>query len=287
MNYSSFQRKNHKIEKIIVILVMIISIIMIGVLSYFLYLDIQSRPLVDYPKYTLSTTEWTSGNIVITILNDEGNIGSYSFDGGNTYQEINTYEVVDNGEIYIMVKDINGRSSKMVPISINKIDKEAPIINFENNTTIQVGSNFSLRNGVTVYDSGSGLNNNYVVTPDKIDTSIPGEYTVQYTAFDKVGNYTEKTRKIIITNIKGTTYYRYRDATIETYQCDGYSCNCVITESAKITNNCPTGYTFNEPDKCCQTCYKTCRKTNWGEWSEWSTEKVTPNATREVETKVE
>lgn len=287
MNNSSFQKKNHKRGKNIVILLMVFSFVMIGVLGYFLYLDIKNRPLIDYPKYTLSTTTWTSSNVIITVLNDEGKISSYSFDGGKNYQDINTYEITENGNFYIVVKDINGKTSKMVPVTINIIDKEAPVISFENSTTIQLGSTFSLRNGVIVYDNGSGLNSNYVTVPDKLNTNTPGEYLVKYTAFDKVGNYTEKERKIIITDVKGTTYYRYRDATIESYQCDSYACNCVISESAKLNQSCPSGYTFNEPDKCCQTCYKTCKKTNWGEWSEWTTKKVEPNGTREVETKVE
>lgn len=284
---NTFQRKNHKKEKIITICVMLLCIIIIGILSYFLYIDIKSRPLIEYPKYTLSTTDWTSSNVVITILDDNQKISAYSFDGGKNYQNTNTYEAIDNGEFYIVVKDINGRTSKMIPISITRIDKEGPIINFENNTTIQVGSNFSLRNGVAVYDNGSGLNSNYITVPEKIDTNNPGEYIVKYTAFDKAGNFTEKERKIVVTDIKGTTYYRYRDAKIETYQCEEYACNCVVTETAKLNQSCPSGYHFNEPDKCCQTCYKTCKKTTWGEWSEWSEKKVEPTSMREVETKVE
>lgn len=287
MNNSSFQRKNHKREKIIICLILVISIIMFGVFSYLLYLNIKNKPLIDYPKYTLSTTDWTSDNVVITVLNDDNKIGSYSFDGGKTYQEFNTYEVSENGEIYLTVKDINGKDSKMVPISINKIDKEPPIINFEVNTTIQVGSRFSLRNGVNVSDSGSGLSNNYVITPDSIDTNVPGEYIFKYTAFDKVGNYSEKARKITVTDVKGTTYYRYRDGKIIYNKCEPYLCNCVVSDTAKLNGSCPAGYTFNEPNNCCQTCYKTCKEIEWGEWSEWSTDKVTPNTTREVETKVE
>lgn len=266
---------------------MVFCLIIIGLLSYFLYLYIKNRPLIEYPKYTLSTTDWTSSNVVITVLDDNQKISAYSFDGGKNYQNTNTYEAIDNGEFYIMVKDINGRTSKMLPISISRIDKEGPIINFENNTTIQVGSNFSLRNGVVVYDNGSGLNSNYITVPDKIDTNNPGEYVIKYTAFDKAGNYTEKERRIVVTDIKGTTYYRYRDAKVETYQCDEYACNCVVTETAKLNQSCPSGYKFNDPDKCCQTCYKSCKKTVWGEWSSWSDKKVEPNSLREVETKVE
>lgn len=287
MNHSTFQRRNRKKEKIIVICIMIFSIIMIGVFSYLLFLNIKSRPLIEYPRYTLSTTEWTSSNVVITVNTEDGNISAYSFDGGKNYQEANSYEVLTNGDFYIMVKDINGRTSKMIPISIRNIDKDVPIITFEATTTVQLGSNFSVRTGVSAYDEGSGLNSNYVVTPNSINTSVPGEYIVRYTAFDKVGNYTEKERKIIISDIQGKTYYRYRDATIETYQCEPYMCNCVNSTSALQNKTCPTGYTFNEPDKCCQTCYKTCKRTVWGEWSEWTHQKVTASAMREVETKVE
>ena len=287
MNYSTFQRRSHKKEKLIIICVMAFSVIMIGVFSCLLYLDFKNRPLVEYPRYSLSISDWTSGNVIITVQSEDGKVSAYSFDGGKNYQESNTYEVLTNGDFFLMVKDINGRTSKMIPISIRNIDKDNPIITFEASTTVQLGSNFSLRSGVNAYDEGAGLNSNYVTVPDKIDTSVPGEYTVRYTAFDKVGNYTEKERKIIVSDIQGRTYYRYRTATVESYQCEPYMCNCVTSSSASLNKTCPTGYTFNEPDKCCQTCYKICKRTIWSEWSEWSSQKVTANATREVETKVE
>ena len=287
MNFSTFQRRSHKKEKIIVICVIVFSVIMIGIFGYFLFLDIRNRPLVEYPRYTLSTTDWTSGNVIITAETEDGKVSAYSFDGGQNYQEANTYEVLTNGDFYLMVKDINDRTSKMIPISVKNIDKDVPIITFEATTTVQLGSTFSLRSGVNAYDEGSGLNSNYVTVPESIDTSVPGEYTVRYTAFDKVGNYTEKERKIIVSDIQGRTYYRYRTATIESYQCEPYMCNCVVSSSAELSKTCPTGYVFNEPNKCCQTCYKTCKRTIWGEWSQWSQQKVTATATREVETKVE
>lgn len=286
--YQSFLRNTHKREKTILICIIVFSVIMIGLFTYLLIVDIKNQPLIEYPRYTLSSTEWTSTNVIITVNTEDGKIASYSFDGGKNYQESNTYEVPSNGEFYIIVKDINGRTSKITPVSIQNIDKDAPIISFEGTTTVQLGSKFSLRNGVSTTDgNGSGIGGNYVVVPDSIDTSVAGEYTVTYTVFDKVGNYTEKQRKIIVMDINGKTYYRYRTATYENYQCDAYMCNCVRSESAKLSLTCPTGYTFNEPDKCCQTCYKTCKKTVWSEWSEWSQEKVTATSTREVETKIE
>ena len=283
----NYEKKKHTNLKIIMFIVIFVSFILVFVFGYLYILDIKSRPLIDYPQYSLSTYDWTGENIIITVSEND-KISAYSFDGGNNFQESNIYEVLENGEYIITVKDINGRLSKMIPIRINKIDKEPPQINFESPTTVQLNSNFSLRNGVIVTDgNGSGLNNNYVVSPDRIDTSVEGTYTIIYTAFDKVGNYTEKSRTIVVTDIVGKTYYRYRTSTVENYQCEPYACNCVVTPSAIETKTCPTGYNFGEPNKCCQECYKTCKRTVWGEWSEWTQERVTPSANTEVETKVE
>jgi len=287
MDYN-FDKKSHRKAKIILFSVIVLCIVMLVLFSYGLIVSIKNMPLIKYPKYELSETEWTSGNVNIIVDSEDNKIISYSFDGGKNYQDSNIYVVPSNGDFYIMVKDINGRTSKITPVSIKNIDKDPPIISFESVTTVQLNSNFSLKNGVSITDgNGSGVSNNYVVTPFEIDTSVAGEYTVTYTVFDKVGNYTEKQRKIIVMDINGKTYYRYRTATYENYQCDAYMCNCVKSESAKLSQTCPTGYTFNEPDKCCQTCYKTCKKTVWSEWSEWSQEKVTATSTREVETKIE
>lgn len=280
-------KRNHKNIKIILICIMVFSVVMIGVFGYLYYLDIKNRPLIDYPSYSLSTNDWTSGNVVITV-SDTDKISEYSFDGGNNYQSSNTYEVLTNGTFNIVVKDINGRVSKMVPVVIRNIDKDAPIIIFEESTTIQVGSRFSLRNAVSYSDGdGSGVSSQYVVVPDSIDTNVPGTYDFTYTLFDKVGNYTEKHRKITVVEVVGTTYYRSRSISYENYKCEPYMCNCVVSESAKLNSSCPTGYSFIEPDKCCQLCYKTCRRAVYGEWSEWTTKKIKPTSSLEVETKTE
>ena len=283
----TFERRSHKQGKMIAILVMVFSVLMIGLFGYLYYADLKSKPLIKYPTYKLSTSEWTSGNVTIEVTNDASKISGYSFDGGKNFQSSNTYEVLENDRFIIVVKDINGKLSKMLPINIHNIDKVAPQINFENPTTVQLGSNFSLRSGVVVNETDSGLSNNYVVTPDKIDTSKEGKYKVTYTAFDKVGNYTEKKRTIIVSDVIGRTYYRYRTSTTESYQCEPYNCNCVVSQTAIQNRKCPSGYVFEDPDKCCQTCYKICKKTTWSEWSEWSQNKVNPSTTTEVETKVE
>ena len=288
----TYERRNHKLGKIITISIMGISLALIITFIVLYILQQQSLPLIKYPLYELSERNWTSGNVVIRITNDDNNINpkieAYSFDGGENFQEDPSYEVLENGVFTLVVRDINGRLSKSVSVAIRNIDKDAPQINFENPTTVQLNSNFSVRTGVVVTENGSGLANSYVATPSSIDTSTEGTYEVTYTAVDKVGNYTEKTRTIIVKDIVGNTYYRSRTIATENYQCEPYECNCFTPSSNNFsTDSCPTGYTFNSENKCCQTCYKTCKQTVYGEWSEWTQEKITPSATLEVETKVE
>ena len=285
----TYERKSHKLGKIISASVMGVSFICIIVFSVLLYLDNSKKPLIKYPLYELSTRDWTSGNVVIKVTNDLKNVNpkieAYSFDGGKNFQESNEYEVLENGNFNLVVRDINGRLSKSVIVAIRNIDKDSPQINFENPTTVQLNSPFSVRTGVVVTENGSGLANSYVATPNTIDTKTEGTYEVTYTAVDKVGNYSEKTRTIIVKDVVGRTYYRSRSISQESYQCEPYMCNCF--KPATDIGTCPTGFTLNDEAKCCNTCYKTCKKTVYGEWSEWSKDKVTPSAVLEVETKME
>ena len=283
----TYERRNHKLAKLILISIIFICILLIALLIYLNIQENKRKPLIKYPLYELSTKDWTSGNVVITITNDASKISAYSFDGGKNFQEQPTYEVLENDIFLLTVKDINGRLSNTVSVAVKNIDKDPPQINFENPTTVQLNSNFSVRNGVVITENGSGLSNNYVATPDKIDLTKEGTYEVTYTAYDKVGNYTEKKRTIIVKDIIGRTYYRTRTVSTENYQCEPYACNCVESPEIEKNKSCGTGYTFNEPNKCCQTCYKTCKRTNYGEWSDWTQDKKVPSATLEVETKVE
>lgn len=287
----TYERRNHSLGKLIAGLVMGLSVIL-GIVFYVLYvMDNDKKPLIKYPLYELSEKNWTSGNVIIHITNDDNNVNkkieSYSFDGGQNFQEDASYEVLENGVFYLVVKDINGRLSKTITVAIRNIDKEAPQINFENPTTVQLNSNFAVRTGVVVTENGSGLSNSYVATPNSIDTSQEATYEVTYTAVDKVGNYAEKTRTIIVKDIIGRTYYRSRSIATENYQCEPYECNCFNPSGNSFNGSCPTGFQFNSENKCCQTCYKTCKRTVYGEWSEWQQKKITPTSNIEVETKVE
>ena len=284
-----FEKRNHMIGKIICVLVMIVSLIFIFIFYNFYNLELKHRPLIKYPLYTLSESGWTSSSVTIHVTNDDDapspQIEAYSFDGGENFQESSSYETLENGVFQIVVRDINGRLSKTISVAVRNIDKEAPQINFTNPITIQQGSSFSVRTGIVVTEDGSGLANSYVVTPSEIDTDTEGSYEVIYTAVDKVGNYTEKKRTIIVKDIVGNTYYRSRTVSNESYQCEPYDCNCFKPSDNATT--CPAGYDINGDKKCCQVCYKTCKETIYGDWSEWQQERIDPSKDLEVETRVE
>lgn len=275
-----------KKQKNILIFIIAISGFFIAVFSIGIYLYSDTRPLIEFPTYSLSTEEWTTDDIIVTITNDSSKVLSYSFDGGSSWQSNNTYTMNQNGEIMIQVMDTKNKTSKKIPVSVSNIDRTPPEMAFESTTTVQMGSSFSVRTGVQVSDKDSGLSNNYTAVPSTIDTTREGEYQVVYSAFDRAGNFVEKTRTIIVKDIVGRTYYRYRDGTIESYECQPYLCNCVASSAASSTGTCPTGYSLNEQGECCNTCYKTCSRTIWGEWSEWDQEEVKATPTREVETMI-
>lgn len=280
------QKVSHKKQKQLLIFIISISAFFIAVLMVCIYLYSDNQPLIEFPIYNLSTEEWTTDNVIVTITNDSSKIQSYSFDGGITWQSNNTYTMSENGELTLQVLDSKNKYSKKIIVSVQNIDHTAPEMSFESVTTIQMGSTFSVRTGVQVSDKESGLSNDYTAVPNTIDTSREGQYQVVYSAFDRAGNFVEKSRTIIVKDIKGRTYYRYREGKVESYQCEPYLCNCVTSSAAASSGSCPTGYTFNESGECCNTCYKVCSRTNWGEWSDWSQEKVTPTPTREVETMI-
>ena len=78
----------------------------------------------------LSSTSWTKENVIITVTASDVMSGladtAYSFDGGTTWQEDNTYTASENGTFNIIVKDKAGNETTWDEIVIDYIDKEVP-----------------------------------------------------------------------------------------------------------------------------------------------------------------
>lgn len=280
------QKVSKKKQKQMLILTISICSFLIVVLIVCMYFYSDSQPLIKYPQYSLSENSWTTNDITITITNDSNKIQSYSFDGGVTWQTNNTYTVSENGQVTIQVMDVKNKLSNKTIVPVNWIDRTPPELVFSSSVEVQMGTNFSVRTGVQASDKESGIKDNFTAVPNTIDTSKEGEYQVTYSVFDQAGNFIEKTRKIVVLDRKGRTYYRYRDGVVENYQCEPYLCRCVASSTAVSTGTCPTGYILNENGECCNTCYKTCTRIIWGEWSEWDQREVKATLTREVETMI-
>ena len=71
--------------------------------------------------------------------------------------------------------------------------------------------------------------------------------------------------------------------------------NCTRRDSIPLQNICPANFRLDgllcrstrTEGTCCSTCYKTCKKETYGEWSPWTEDKIIPNSRLQVETKVE
>jgi len=71
--------------------------------------------------------KWTNQNKIITInANCENKIIGYSIDNGITWQQSNTFEISENSQLNIIVKDEYNNQTPVRKESINKIDKTIP-----------------------------------------------------------------------------------------------------------------------------------------------------------------
>jgi len=86
------------------------------------------------------------------------------------------------------------------PTETSPADTQPPTISVNGNNPATVEKNASyLDLGATVTDNVS-QNIGYQTTGDQIDTSVPGTYTVTYTATDVAGNTASATRTVVVTD---------------------------------------------------------------------------------------
>ncbi|SDJ25643.1 LPXTG cell wall anchor domain-containing protein [Proteiniclasticum ruminis] len=76
--------------------------------------------------------DWTNGTVVVQVVAKDAESGlspmAYSFDGGITYQAEPSKTLNVNDRLGIRVKDAAGNESSVVSISVDNIDKKAPVI---------------------------------------------------------------------------------------------------------------------------------------------------------------
>lgn len=184
---------------------MLISLLLVGIGVYLFIIDNERRHIKLTDKnihIVLSENDWTSKNYELTIKYDglaSRHIKGYSFDGGKSWSNSNLYYVEKNEELKIEVKDVNNKIYSL-NYEVKNIDREGPKIDVQDNIQVLKGSKINYSDFVTVEDEGVGLRDNVVFTPNTIDTSKIGEYTVQIYAIDKLANKTISSMKINVVN---------------------------------------------------------------------------------------
>lgn len=105
------------------------------------------------------------------------------------------------------VLTLNG-SSASVKYTIT--DTTSPVISGEINKSISMGESAAFRAGVTVTDN-SGEIINLSINADSVDTSVPGVYSVIYTAADSSGNEASVTGTLIVRDVIEDEVYAQAD----------------------------------------------------------------------------
>ncbi|MDD3048521.1 MAG: DUF5011 domain-containing protein [Bacilli bacterium] len=148
-----------------------------------------------------NSTTWVQ-NVTLTVnATDNVAILEYSFDNGVNWQASASKTFTSNINIQankIKVKDTAGNiAAYTLPININKIDTQAPIITVNPNAkSVVVGGTYNNMQGVSATDNHGTptITSNYLSTM----LNAVGVYTITYTATDSAGNTATATRTLTV-----------------------------------------------------------------------------------------
>lgn len=176
---------------------------------------------------------------------------SYSFDGGINWQESNEYFANESENLVIVVKDINGKTSKPIEYKVSNVDSIPPVIKVSLPKTVLLNSKINMGEYVSVTDENSGVDGSISMTPSTLDTSVIGKKTITFSARDKAGNEAKIDVTIEIVhqqdydnNSDTKVLYRYRVKNITEYDCNTHDCsyyessNVIPLESMMQTRMC-------------------------------------------------
>ncbi len=177
----------------------------------------------------LGTDGWTNKDFTLTNLDTTNLTGDvYDLESGIQSVSIDPTTVTEEGITDVKVTAKNNAGLTTEEIIQVKIDKTAPTFTGIKDTSIMVGDNFNLKDGVTVNDNLSGISSvvtaiekdgyfafvgdintitnldfNNILTSlstavTTIDTTKAGVHTVVYATMDKAGNFAFETRKVTV-----------------------------------------------------------------------------------------
>ena len=177
--------KNNIVYGSIFLVITIVGLTIIYMLYQNNYVHFDTNKIV----ISLSNESWTNGNITVTAEYD-GNmkVQSYSFDGGRTWQNDNSYVVAKNQKLEVVLKGTFSRRTVKVPYRVANIDKELPTIQVEDIIYTAKGREFNFSDYYEVKDNVSGIKEITVTNDDLIDINTIGEYPVDIKVVDNAGN---------------------------------------------------------------------------------------------------
>lgn len=170
--------------------------IIFGIGGYFFYLENFRKNInlnENNIKVSLSETKDTKKDVELYVdyNGDYRHIKEYSFDEGKTWTLDNVLVLEKNSYVNIWVKDLNDKIYK-TGYDVKNIDKDGPVILLDDHIKVSRFSKVNINDYVTVYDSGVGLRENIVYTPENLNTNILGEQKIFVYAIDKLANKTIK-----------------------------------------------------------------------------------------------
>lgn len=147
-------------------------------------------PVLHLKDYTTDTTEAIRAESFIDSI-DDASLYTYKMDNREDTKEAGTFNIT------FSAKDQYGNESTAKARLIRKNDKQAPSLEgFEKQVQIMQGDSYSTEN-YTVTDN---LDSNPTLLCDtsKLDTTVPGDYSVNYTVKDRSNNEATYTQTVTV-----------------------------------------------------------------------------------------
>ncbi|MBC6309726.1 DUF5011 domain-containing protein [Listeria sp. FSL L7-1582] len=177
----------------------------------------ENRPVgvrfVDYPDVTAQTTVVSDTNPVISGAADKSIKAGTAFDAkagvtatdkedGSLTSAITVSGTVNSNvpgtyPITYTVKDSDGNTTtKSITITVTSNDK--PVISGAANKTIDQGTAFNAKTGVTATDKEDGNLTSAITVSGSVNSNVPGTYPLTYSVKDSDGNTTTKSITITV-----------------------------------------------------------------------------------------
>jgi len=170
-----------------------------------------SAPTINLNGY--SSGAWTKGNVTQTFSSSDVGSGiqkyQYTVDNGSTWSDApNPWTINWDGQWTFNIRAIDnvGNISGQSSAYIIRRDATPPTItvNGNNPASIYVNDVYSDA-GASATDNLSGILGSVGVS-NNLNTSVPGTYTVTYTATDNAGNVTTRTRQVTVLQNTSVTF---------------------------------------------------------------------------------